>query len=285
MKVYRPGGLLAGYQAVQPDSEVPELRQCGEAWAPNEFPIGSHAHQVWEFYFQIDGESHWRTSSAAYALLPGSFFAVAPHVSHRLVNRLHGKHHFYWAIFDLNALLRRQPDLQKLWRGRKVVSCSNAENMNDAFRQLMRGVTRSHPLRSLVLRSALESLMIEASAFLVSNAPEVSLIPSHAGVEKARSLLEKEPQRPWKLRELARTVGLSESYLVDTFTRETGISPRQYLLRIRIERAKKLLRQSDISITELALESGFSSSQHFASTFKKIVGNSPRHYRADRPRS
>lgn len=57
-------------------------------------------------------------------------------------------------------------------------------------------------------------------------------------------------------------------------------SPVRTLSRIRIERAKHLLRETNLSITEIAGQCGFSSSQRFATVFKKFSDMSPRHYRA-----
>ena len=53
----------------------------------------------------------------------------------------------------------------------------------------------------------------------------------------------------------------------------------EYLLRLRMERAKTLLRETDIKIIDIAFECGFGSSQYFANTFKHAVGATPSEYR------
>jgi len=59
----------------------------------------------------------------------------------------------------------------------------------------------------------------------------------------------------------------------------TGCTPMEYLARLRIERAKTLLRESDAKIIGIAFECGFGSSQYFANVFRRAVGSSPTEYR------
>jgi AraC family L-rhamnose operon regulatory protein RhaS len=74
-------------------------------------------------------------------------------------------------------------------------------------------------------------------------------------------------------------VGLSVGYFHELFVRETGLTPSQYHLRKRIALAKRELIHSDISVTHLAASIGFSSSQYFATVFRKVVGLTPTEYR------
>jgi hypothetical protein len=69
----RPQGLLAGFIATTPESAVSELVHIGEQWAPSTFLIPDHAHDVWEFYMQIGGESRWDAEGETYILKAGDF--------------------------------------------------------------------------------------------------------------------------------------------------------------------------------------------------------------------
>jgi AraC family L-rhamnose operon regulatory protein RhaS len=83
----------------------------------------------------------------------------------------------------------------------------------------------------------------------------------------------------WTVEEMAERLHLSRSVLSEKLRAETGYSPMELLNRLRIEKARTLLRSSGENITSIALECGFSSSQYFASVFKKMEGVSPREYR------
>lgn len=63
------------------------------------------------------------------------------------------------------------------------------------------------------------------------------------------------------------------------FKRETGITPIEYLIEIRINRAKILLRRKGLSVTEIAMQCGFGSSAYFSSCFQSRLGITPTEYR------
>jgi len=80
---------------------------------------------------------------------------------------------------------------------------------------------------------------------------------------------------------LADSCGLSLSRFKARFRQEIGIAPGNYIIMRRIEKAKEWLRESDRSITRIAIDLGFSTSQYFATAFKRYTGLSPRQFRAD----
>jgi AraC family transcriptional regulator len=81
------------------------------------------------------------------------------------------------------------------------------------------------------------------------------------------------------LEAIAAEGGISPIYLARAFKAAVGQSPHQYVLGRRIERAKKLLRDSDLPIVEVALAAGFSSQSHLSNWFVRSVGVSPAAYR------
>jgi AraC-like DNA-binding protein len=269
---------LAGFHADVPDASVPELVHIGEQWSPMERRIGRHEHRVWELYYQIDGVSLWASGGKRFELGPRDFFVAPPRVVHELINRPTGKHHFYFAAIDMGPVLRRHPVLAGCWRRRECVAVKNAEGVDAPFRQLIREVTLRLDHRVEGLRSAIDYLVIEATRVL-GDRPAEAFLALHPGVHKAKQLLEGHSEQPWRLADLAKLVHLSPNHLAQLFTDEIGVSPRQYLLRERVRRAKEQLRNSDASVTTIALDLGFSSSQHFAKMFKKIAGRPARAFR------
>lgn len=77
------------------------------------------------------------------------------------------------------------------------------------------------------------------------------------------------------LNELSSVVGMSVSHLKTLFRRSTGVSVHQYVLRRRVERAKLLLQQEDLSITQVAFATGFAHQSHLARHMRKILGATP----------
>jgi len=83
----------------------------------------------------------------------------------------------------------------------------------------------------------------------------------------------------WTVDEMAALVGLGNTLFNEKVKSYTGFSPLNYLISIRITEAIKLLKKRNISITDIALDTGFYSSQHFSTTFKKLTGFTPGEFR------
>lgn len=83
----------------------------------------------------------------------------------------------------------------------------------------------------------------------------------------------------WTVEQMATLVGIGTTQFNEKVKSFTGFSPITYLINIRISEAIKLLKQADISLTDIALNTGFYSSQHFSTTFKKLTGYTPSEFR------
>jgi AraC-like DNA-binding protein len=79
--------------------------------------------------------------------------------------------------------------------------------------------------------------------------------------------------------QLADMAGLSVSHFERRFRHAFGASPRQYLVRVRVEHAAKLLRESDQTVSQIALACGFYDHAHFSRSFRRIMNLSPSQYR------
>jgi AraC-like DNA-binding protein len=86
-------------------------------------------------------------------------------------------------------------------------------------------------------------------------------------------------ERDISLKDISKFVFLSQSYFIRAFKDEVGISPINYLLKVRIERAKELLGDNEQKIVDIALAVGFSNQQRFNEIFKKYVKMTPMQYR------
>ena len=103
---------------------------------------------------------------------------------------------------------------------------------------------------------------------------------AHESLWRARALIDAEYAQPLDLDELARTANFSRYHFLRAFRRAFHTTPHEYLTRKRIERAKELLAESKLTVTEICFEVGFESLGSFSTLFHKIVGWSPSIYRA-----
>ena len=80
---------------------------------------------------------------------------------------------------------------------------------------------------------------------------------------------------------LAREVEMSEFHFSRAFKRTTGLTPSQYFIHLRLEKARRLLRETNRSVIEIGLDVGYTSASHFAQIFRREVGISPSEYRSN----
>lgn len=85
--------------------------------------------------------------------------------------------------------------------------------------------------------------------------------------------------RDLSLVEIAQVINISPTYFASLFKHATGISPHQYVIQKRVERAKMLLSKTDLAIANIALEVGFSSQSHLNQQFKRFTGMTPKQVR------
>jgi len=71
---------------------------------------------------------------------------------------------------------------------------------------------------------------------------------------------------------------MSESHFSRSFKQSAGIAPYQYLMQQRVERAKQLLKQQAISISDIALDCGFANQTHLTKVFRQMTGVTPKAY-------
>jgi AraC-like DNA-binding protein len=97
---------------------------------------------------------------------------------------------------------------------------------------------------------------------------------------RAKDRMDAASHEEWPIRRLARVSGVSEAHFARSFKEAFGVPPHRYLLTRRIERATTLLRDTDLSITEIAFQTGYNSLGTFGRTFRDVTGESPGEFRA-----
>ena len=102
---------------------------------------------------------------------------------------------------------------------------------------------------------------------------------SPARLRRVKEFVHAKMEDELSLHDLAQSVGLNTAHFSEMFRKSTGETPHQFVLRVRVERAKEMLRSAEMRVLDVAIACGFKTQQHFAHVFRRLSGASPTEYR------
>ncbi len=147
---------------------------------------------------------------------------------------------------------------------------------------LLAELQQNHAGSTLYINSLANVLAVHIIRQYTTTKPELSIhrggLPQHQLLQVV-DYIHNHLDLEIKLSDLAALLNMSQFHFSHKFKQAIGISPYQYLLQQRIERAKQLLKQRDRSITDIALLCGFNSHSHLSKQFRKLTGITPKDYR------
>ncbi|KAM3099684.1 AraC family transcriptional regulator [Phormidesmis sp. 146-35] len=102
---------------------------------------------------------------------------------------------------------------------------------------------------------------------------------SHQQLQQAIDFMQDHLSDELSIQDVANLLGMSQYYFCRLFKQSLGTSPYQYVLQQRVEFDKRLLKQQDKPIAQIALECGFTSQSQMTQHFRKLTGTTPKAYR------
>jgi len=156
----------------------------------------------------------------------------------------------------------------------------NPEHIERLMHQLIHVFVENHPWKDIVIEAKTTELLIR---MLQRHSVLRLLYNSHQevtchGLANASHYIKKNLDRVILMEELSRAAGMSRANLFRSFKNEFGITPLQYINRLRIDRACKYLQKGNNSVTDVCYMLGFNSISHFISLFKSLMGITPKQF-------
>lgn len=208
-------------------------------------------------------------------LRAGDALFLFPGVWHRYRPKNASGFKFYWARFH-GAIITSLQQQSVITPTSPFFRCGLDDRIADAFEQL-HDATSNEAQQSGPLAAA-KTLEVVARVTAIHEPTPPRSKPFQI-IRRARLLIEKQPEIPPRIDDMIKGFDISRTQFFRAFRRETGQSPYGYRLHLCMHRACKLLRNSDLSVKEIAESMGFNNPYHFSKIFKKKIGQSPRHYR------
>jgi AraC family L-rhamnose operon regulatory protein RhaS len=241
------------------------------------YELSEHSHRgAYEICFIVRGSVDWWAGGSMYSVGPGHLYVTQPDEPHGGVDALMHPCELFWVIVRAERLA---PAIARRLAAMKARAFPGSPLVPEIFERLMAEHRDRSPDSRAVAETWLDALLLQ----VLRDHDHHTRAGQAGGVSDAiRSAVQWMNERvdeAYRLDDVAAHVGLGLSQFHARFERETGFSPGQYRTRLRIEKAKRHLRQGGWSVTELAHRLGFSTSQYFATTFKRYTGMTPRMYR------
>src|SRR5215203_718422 len=244
------------------------------------------------FYYVADGKYEWEIDHQQYILYPGDVAIILP-------GQVFGGEKDFLDIGTISWLSIESTQAER--SGKKVIGkwSSISENENRTIGKIL--TLNNSPVLSRLKDAGviLQNMQQEIINQEIGYVTRVNQLIDELFILIARQLTRQNNSRrdfpqtfmkleqtlrdnlshQWTVEEMAALVGLGTTAFSEKVKNFTGFSPLNYLINIRISEAIKLLKRNDVNVTDIALDIGFYSSQHFATTFKKLTGYTPSEFR------
>jgi len=244
-----------------------------------------HRHASLEITYCDRGSVKFDCGGHVYSIMPGSVFISRPEDVHRLRMNPKGSR-LYWIFLKLPR--RGEPLLgldlaETKWLVQALKSLPRkafaAPTTVGACYERLFEVLDDEEARSvsrrLKLRAAAVQLLIALAEAGASATEADEDVRFRALVDKMR----REPTKAFSMAEVTQALGCSPNTVRTRFRKYTGLSPQSFMMKCRIRKAEDLIRKGKLSVTDIAYELGFSSSQNFAIRFRQETGRSPTEWR------
>lgn len=246
-----------------------ELASCGYSTFRKgaDIPIAAGA---WVFQMQMKGSATLESEGERFLLSPGDLLAVPPGISHRyLVNKGEDMEKIFF-IFKPGPLLEflLGNDIRKSG----IYIKAPDPTLPAIFLEIVEKMKTLHDGSREELSLLLYKLCFRIREGITSRSPAGNF---ESKLRRASALL----SEPATLDSLGKIFGAGRYSLIRMFRRETGKTPVNFMISLRLEKAVNLLNHSDMSIGEIASSCAYSSPSHFASEFRKHFGMTPREFR------
>ena len=246
-------------------------------------PLDMHGHgSMMEFVYVEKGSQVYHTGGIDYTVSQGNVFFTRPYEIHNTGHHPEEISGIYFLIVDI-ALLKElgifltpeeYTSVLRLWENISHRVYKPSPSLHSALKRLM----SCFDIRDLHFDSRIRNTLSEV--MLALSTPQYATIGKQAGrVKRSLEYIHTHIDEMITVSALATVEHMSVSAFNKAFVKAKGATPGEYMLKCKIERAKELLSKTDLSVTDIAYKLGFSSSQYFATVFRRFCCTTPTKYR------
>ncbi|AZN39918.1 AraC family transcriptional regulator [Paenibacillus albus] len=255
------------------------LYECGEEQYRPNYHVGPAARDYYLIHYIDSGKGKFITKNRTYEVSKGDGFVIYPGEVVSYGVEEDDPWHCYWVGFHgLNTL--QYLEQCGLNDENRLFHFDDDGLLIDNMSAIIQSSSNySVPyIKSLGLLYIFFSLLTEQHNKNNKNSTNLSKENMH--VLQAVQYIQHQYMHDFQISELADRLGFNRSYFCSIFKKHMKVSPKQYLMNIRISRACELMKHSDLNISEIARSTGFNDPLYFSKIFKKLRSHSPHVYKS-----
>lgn len=264
-----------GYQSVSPGEEYPP-RKHNKEYMFN--PSNGRVLSEYQLLYIVDGAGVLLTRHGGkHRIKAGDMFLIFPGEWHSYTPDEESGWKEYWIGFT-GANIDNRVASGFFSTDSPVYHIGYNETAVDLYREAIRIATRQEPYFQQLLAGLVNHLL---GLMFMTN--RLNRIQADSGtpriIERAKAFMQESLEDDIKMPDVADHLNISYTTFRHVFRKYTGLSPAQYLINLRIHRAKEMLRGTKAPIKEIAIILHFENPEYFATLFRKKTGLSPSEFR------
>lgn len=248
------------------------LRSISSARYGGDWHSTPHTHHYAELFYIVGGDGQFRIEDKLYPVRADQMVIVNPNVIHTEVSyNAHPLEYIVLGIDGLELAISQQHDRFQIldYRGGgDILTC---------LRHILHETQAAQPGYETICQAYMEILILRLMRNIKFTATAAHTANNPCAA--VRQYIDAHYKEPLSLDLLAEEAHVNKFYLSHMFKEEYGIAPIGYMISRRIEESRYLLRETDMSMSQIAQILGFSSANYFSQSFRRAEGISPMEYR------
>lgn len=264
--------LIKNYLSnLQVDVQVASYTCCPQSWADFDYVPDYN-----KFYYICDGEGWLKIGSDEYYPKPGQLFLMPAGVVQSYSTISENTFKKYWCHFTAKV---GEMNLFDIVRTPVFVDVGDARELKELFAALVDSYHSGGFTDALRLKGIMMEIIAWYFDKLSLNDIQLYAYSSTQELGEVLTFIESHLNDNITIDDLAKIVHFHPNYFIKFFRDHLGCSPMQYINRLRLEKAKHLLKTTDLTVKEIADMIGFNDAGYFSKVFKRYTGFSPQEFR------
>ena len=252
------------------------LRNAASAKYGGDWHSIPHSHSYTELFYIVGGDGQFQISGSLFPVRTHQLVVVNPNVLHTEVS--YEDHPLEYIVLGIEGLELKLPDSDEAQYC--IYSFPESNHVLTWMQSVLQEMQERRPEYQTACLALLDLIMVElirSASIWVSQSQ--ARFPSNRQCASVRHYIDRHYKENLTLDTLAQKASINKYYMAHAFKREYGVSPINYLIACRIREGKRLLAETDLSLSQIATVLGFSSSSYFSQRFRNAEGLSPTEYR------